>query len=404
MQALHRAVELVVPVGGAHGRVDPPRRAEDPLVERRQGVGRDRMPRRVEVGEAAEQVARGVADAAVGLGGAVEDLVRHRELRAGVGARHPQPQHVRAEAVDHPLRLDHVAARLRHLAARGVDHEAVRQHRPVGRAAVERGRGQQRGLEPAAVLVGALQVQVGRRAAERGVGRQHGAVGAAGIEPHVERVRGLHVVGGGRAQQLLGLQIEPGVDAALLDAFGDPLQQRRRVRVQPAAVAAPEQRDRRAPGALAADAPVRAGFEHAAHAFAAPPGMPVDRRRRRQRPLAQAVVQAHEPLFRGAEEQRRVVAPAVRVAVRVVAPGEQRPVAFEPRGHRRRRLVERQAREPVRGIGVEAAVRPHRAGGRQAVRLAHREVLRPVRGRGVHAAGALVGGDVAGGEQRHPPR
>jgi hypothetical protein len=44
-------------------------------------------------------------------------------------------------------------------------------HLPVRRHAVDRHAGQQRALEPAAVLVGALQVQVGRLAEPRA--RQH---------------------------------------------------------------------------------------------------------------------------------------------------------------------------------------------------------------------------------------
>ena len=51
---------------------------------------------------------------------------------------------------------------LRHLVALAVDDEAVRQQRLVRRAAVDGAAGEQRGLEPAAMLVGAFEVQVGR--------------------------------------------------------------------------------------------------------------------------------------------------------------------------------------------------------------------------------------------------
>ena len=89
---------------------------------------------------------------------ALEDLVRHGHLVAVVGRGDPQAQHVRAERIHHLLRRDHVAERLGHLAALRIDREAVREHFVVRRAAVHRRRGQQRRLEPAAVLVGAFQV------------------------------------------------------------------------------------------------------------------------------------------------------------------------------------------------------------------------------------------------------
>ena len=60
------------------------------------------------------------------------------------------------------MRIDAVAERLRHLAAFAVDGEAVRQQRVVRRAAVEHRRGQQRRMEPAAMLVRAFEIQIGR--------------------------------------------------------------------------------------------------------------------------------------------------------------------------------------------------------------------------------------------------
>ena len=62
----------------------------------------------------------------------------------------------------HVLRRDDVAQRLRHLAALLVEREAVGQHAVVGRAAARAAALEQRGMEPAAMLVGALEIEVGR--------------------------------------------------------------------------------------------------------------------------------------------------------------------------------------------------------------------------------------------------
>ena len=95
----------------------------------------------------------------------------HHDVARVVDARDPQAQHVGAErrlalrvlaALDDQARVDDVAQGLGHLGAALVEHKAVRQHALVRRAAGGGDGRQQRRLEPAAVLVAALQVQVGR--------------------------------------------------------------------------------------------------------------------------------------------------------------------------------------------------------------------------------------------------
>ena len=77
-----------------------------------------------------------------------------------------------------------------------------------------------------------------------------------------------------------------------------------------------EQRDRHAPGALARDAPVRPVLDHAGDALLAPGRRPLHFLDVAQRVRAQALlVHADEPLRRGAEDHRRLVAPAMRIAV-----------------------------------------------------------------------------------------
>jgi hypothetical protein len=112
--------------------------------------------------QVAEQEAGGIADAAVGIGHALQDLVGNVHFLAVIGRRHPQAQDVGPQRVHDLLRGDHVALGLRHLAALGIDGKAVGQHLAIRCHAMHRDRGQQRGLEPAAMLVGAFQVQIGR--------------------------------------------------------------------------------------------------------------------------------------------------------------------------------------------------------------------------------------------------
>ncbi len=157
------------------------------------------MLRGIETVEIGQQETGGIAHAPVGIGHALEDFVGDVHLAAIIGRRCPQPQHVGAQRIDYFLRRDHVAQRLRHLAALGVHGEAVGQQSLVGRDAAHRHRGQQRGLKPAAMLVGAFQVQFGGEMQFRAA-FQHREVGGAGIEPDIQGIGDLVVLGGVRAQ------------------------------------------------------------------------------------------------------------------------------------------------------------------------------------------------------------
>ncbi|MNN24720.1 hypothetical protein D3C81_1381610 [compost metagenome] len=79
----------------------------------------------VQVGQ---QEARGVTDAAVRIGGAFQDLVRHGNFTGVVGRSDPQAQDVATQLVHHVLWTDGIADRLGHLAALTVHGEAVGQN------------------------------------------------------------------------------------------------------------------------------------------------------------------------------------------------------------------------------------------------------------------------------------
>ena len=80
-----------------------------------------------------------------------------------------------------------VAERLRHLPAVDVDQEPVRQDLPERRTAARAEPDQQRALEPAAMLIAALEIHVGRPRQLRAK-RQDRFVARSGVEPDVEDV------------------------------------------------------------------------------------------------------------------------------------------------------------------------------------------------------------------------
>ena len=206
--------------------------------------------------ERAEQIAERVAQAAV--------VVRHELQRCFADAlvlgivaadHHPQAQDVGAVGLHHVLRRRRVAERLRHLAALLVEREAVRHHRLVGRAAARAAGFQQRGMEPAAMLVRAFEIDVGRPGEVLVLARlQAEGVGRAGIEPDIDDVLDLLelvrivVV----AEEARRRRLEPGIGAFAAEGVDDALHHLR-IAQQLAALLVDEDRDRHAPGALARD-------------------------------------------------------------------------------------------------------------------------------------------------------
>ena len=174
-------------------------------------------------------------------------------------------------------------------------------------------------------------------------------------------------------------------------------------RMQLAGVLVHEQRDRHAPGALARDAPVRAGRDHAVDALLAPGRDPLHALDLAQRVLAQPLlVHADEPLRRGAEDHRRLVAPAMRVAVAQRLLVQQLPVGrAAPAMMTLVGLLDLQARRPAACSARKRAVVAHRVDHRQPVLHADREVLLAVAGRGVHRAGAGIERHVLAEDHRH---
>src|SRR5471032_726289 len=295
-----------------------------PTIQRQHFFGRQDVGGRVETGQVRQQEARGVTDTPVGVRTALQDLVGNRHFAGVVGRSHPQTHDVGAQGVVDLLRRNHVAQGFGHLAAALVHGETVGQQLAVRRVVVNGATGQQRGVEPSTVLVRTFQVQVGTRAAlmtHRVRAAQHVPVRGPGVEPDVQRVSDLVVFRGFVTQQLGRVHLEPGFDALLFDALGNFFHQLDGAWMQLAAFLVQEERDRYAPVTLTGDAPVRAVGDHRVQACLAPgrngfcffDGL--DGALTQGIACGRLLVHAYEPLRRGAVDQRRLVAPAVHVAV-----------------------------------------------------------------------------------------
>jgi hypothetical protein len=269
-------------------------------------------------------------------------------------------------------------------------------------------------MEPAPVLVRALEVEVGR---ERGVlgmralmlrtalrPAHHGLVRRARIEPYVERVGELAVAPLVDAEVLAG-RLEPRLDAAPGDHARRELEERGRVRVQFVGLAVDEERERHAPLPLTRQRPVRAMRDHPVQARLAPRRKELraldaferglaQRSRGFRPPVAGNLVHAGEPLRGRAVDDRRPVPPAVHVAVartsrRACSAPDSRSLSttfgfasqiFRPpkKGRRRRRTD----RRPAPGFSIVVVLHP--------VAPARQEIVHAVRRRAVDDAGALL--------------
>ena len=143
---------------------------------------------------------------------------------------------------------------------------------------------EQRGMKPAAMLVGAFEIERGRPAQLRPL-FQHEGVGRARIEPHLDDVGDLLPLGRvvvrcretARRRSLYQTSAPARSTAVATRSTTAGVAQRL------AGLAIGEDRDRHAPGALPRDAPIRPALDHRLDAVAAlrrDPARLVDRRQR----------------------------------------------------------------------------------------------------------------------------
>ena len=192
--------------------------------------------------------------------------------------------------------------------------------RPEGASALGPDADEKRAVEPAAVLVVPLDVDVGGPGV---VGLPlEDVVRGARLEPDVEDVEFLVEVpaaagraGGFGRDERRGVADEPGVGALGGEDRGD-MAADTGVGQRPPAGPALEGRDGHTPRPLAGNAPVGPSGEHAVDPLPAPLGDPVDPADGLAGLAAQIVlVERDEPLFGGPEDDRLLAAPAMRVGV-----------------------------------------------------------------------------------------
>ena len=150
-------LEGLVPAENLFGKFA--RAGQHVTVERQQLALGHSVAGRVEAVQIAEQKAEGVAQLSVELGAALHQVLAGRHVFAEIDRRDPQAHDFAAHAVGNIDGIDAVAERFRHGAALLIERPAGRGHVRVRRAAAQRHRREQRRVEPAAVLVAALEVE-----------------------------------------------------------------------------------------------------------------------------------------------------------------------------------------------------------------------------------------------------
>ena len=145
----------------------------------------------------------------------------------------------------------------------------------------------------------------------------------ARVKPYIQCVFVLHIIGRVAAQKLVDVQRLPRFNAVRLNQLRHALQQFRRVRVQLPRHFMQEKWHRHAPLALARQCPVRTVGNHVVQTRFPPRWEKLRRFHCAQSGVTQALavhrlIHRGEPLRRRTVDQRRFVAPAVHVAVRVL--------------------------------------------------------------------------------------
>ncbi len=220
-----------------------------------------------------QQHAEGVADAAVGFAGLLEEFFAEGDFVLVIDAADPEADHVAAVLVvvvvgGHGLGgLAGALVALADLFAAGIDDEAVGDDAFIRSGIAGDDAHHEAALEPAAMLVGGLDVEI-RWAMQLGMAIQNADVAATGVDPHVERVVATFGIG----RQADGVCppgvvfFKPEIGALLFDDVGDPADDG--LIHDDGAVGRVKNGQRDAPGALAADAPVGPAADGAMDAVA----------------------------------------------------------------------------------------------------------------------------------------
>ena len=235
--------------------------------------------------EVANQEPNGVADLAVGLPRHVKEGEVHLDVIFERQGGDPPAADIGPVLLQQFINVEGIPARLAHLATVFVDHEAMGQDGFVRGHAGDTQCGQQRKLEPAAVLVRPFEVQIDGVA--DAPSPHDGVPGRAGFHPHVKDVIGLLEGGYIKIRGCLRIARRVPTGQQLCWSAGKPCvgtffaedgrnRSHRSTGHQNRAVGITEGGNGQAPCALPGQAPIRTAFQHAAEAVAPPLGEELD--------------------------------------------------------------------------------------------------------------------------------
>ena len=317
-----------------------------------------------------------------------------------IGGCRPQTDNVPAVFLNHFVRADDIAQRLVHCLSFAVHGPTVCQHLAVGSSlSFGADRRQQRGLEPATVLVAAFQIDIRRPTHSLAV-LQHGKVRGTGVKPTVQRIgflckRTAAAEGAGSAlgQNLRRLMRKPAVGAFLCEKRGNGVDALLVADRLPA-VFAVKYGNGKPPLTLTGDTPVGTFTDHLDHAILAPSREPFDLMACRNRLITECFHRT-EPLRRRPENDRRFAPPAVRILVLKLLGGKQRAgfLHIRQNGIVGCGIIHSGILTGIGGL-IPAVV--HRHNDFHTVSLAGQVVVRTEAGRGVHTAGTGIHGDIIG--------
>ena len=409
MDSMVHDMEFIVIIGFEDSLLDLFHAQQCPAVEFFHICVSDGVGLRIEVGQIAEQVAECISDLSVDVAHGLHDLVRQTDIALVVDRGDPESHDISAVFVDDILRSDDIADGLTHLSAFAVHGEAMGEDGLVWRMAIDSDRSQKRGVEPAAVLVRAFEIEIARighilpglfmRVAEDAVPC------GAGVEPYVHDVfffmemcaAAVRAFESFRQKFFCGMR-PPCIGALFFDDLFDLLHGFR-CDDPLAAVIAVESRDRNAPRALAGDAPVLTITDHVVETVMAP-GWNETGVIDGFQCLVAEIIDGSEPLIGRSVDDRLLAAPTVRVLMVQGFLAEESAFMHEGRDHRAFRFPDGLADEEFAGFCRHVAFFIDRADDRLVelagifIGLVDFEVVDAVSRCGMNAAGAGIQRDM----------
>ena len=319
MDCMVQYMEIIAFVSSGNFLLQQLQMHQRPLVKLQHFVERNCISFIVEIVGVAQNVTDGVTDFAVYLSQLLQDFRGDTNICLIIGGSSPQTDDISTVLFDYVLRNDNVTYGFGHLAAIAVNYITMSQYGFVRSTACNSNGGQQRGLEPATMLVTAFEVHSNWPGQLRTLcGNSH--MRGTAVEPYVHDIAFLVEVlaAAFRADSAFRQQLFCSVSPPCIAAFFfEPVSNRvdgSFVNQMLTAVIAVEYRDRNAPYTLTADAPVMTVAYHVMDTLLAPGRNPLYIVDRFQCFVTEAVDRS-EPLRGCAENNRVFAAPAVCVLV-----------------------------------------------------------------------------------------